>query len=271
MSESASAASNPLDWLDAFQRHPAPELLQNLLTDRVYLGSLNSLNPDDLLLDWAAARGGDLTSVVDRQLANLIETRWGRDDDDLHPADLTWHRMMRMAASLREAPATTRLLWGWREDAERRLGPLVRTSARDALGWFWGAVSRAQPDESLVERWLAICRLDGETPAFHGRWGLLGLRRAPSRDPEALVAVGLLEYARAVSTRVERGDLEMTQADRLVTTEMNAARRAYPSPERWRQFWSSYSEEMSKQERDWVSSIFGINAVAPPPRAGAGS
>jgi hypothetical protein len=269
VSESAWLASNPLDWLNSFEQEPTPELLQNLLTDHVYLGALNSLNPDDLLLEWTDTRGGNLTSVVDIQLTNLIETRWYRnDDDDIHPADLTWHRMMRMAASLREAPRTTAFLWQLREEAVQRLRPLVRTPARDALGWFWGAVSRAQTDDSLVPRWYAICQLRDDTPTFHGRWGLLGLRLAPGPDRESTfresVAMGLREYAHAVSNRVERGDLEMTWADRLVTTEMNAARRAYPSLERWRQFWSSFSEEMSNQERDWLRSIFGVNAFTPP-------
>ena len=100
MSESAWLASNPLDWLEAFEQRPSPEPLRNLLTDHVYLGSLNSVNPDDLLLEWADARGGNLTSAVDRALSNLVESHWWRGDDDLQPADLTWHRMMRVAASL---------------------------------------------------------------------------------------------------------------------------------------------------------------------------
>lgn len=253
-------ANKALEWLFAFQQEPQSQMLQDLLTDHVYLGTLDAVDPDDLLLKWANDPEGDLTFAVDRALRDLVQTRWDGSDENVRFADLTWHRMMRVAASLDQAPDTTSFLWERRFEGEDRLRAFVKNSARDALGWYWAAVSRGQTDTSLVQQWRRLCRLDGDTPTFHGRWGLLGLRRAPVDDPEALVVPALFDYVQAVDSRVERGDLDMAEADLLVTTEMNAVRRAYPSSERLREFWSRFWPSLSDLERDWVRRIFGVNS-----------
>ena len=260
MTEAVLQPSNARNWLDAFRRDPTWQTLQDLLTDRVDLGSLDAVDPDDLLLRWANDPEENLTYVVDSALQDLVERRWYRTDENVRLADLTWHRMMRVAASLDQAPQTTSFLWGRRYEGEQRLRALVQNSARDALGWFWAAVSLRQDDDSLVEKWMELCHLVDRTPVFHGRWGLLGLRRAPLDNPELVVAEALHEYARAVVHRVEDGELDMAQADLLVTTEMNAVRRAYPQSPILRDFWYAIFPDTSDPMRDWLRRIFGVDA-----------
>lgn len=255
----------PPKWLEAFAAKGAPEL-EKLLLDQVYLGSLNAVDPDELLLDWADALGPEFNADLDRALSEVVAARWWDRDDDLTPADLTWHRLMRVAASLDEAPVTRELLWNLRASAPQRLGPLVRHGARDALGWFWAAVSTNQVDDSLVSRWFDICRLTNGTPSFHGRWGLLGLRRAPNSQAGGFreaFALGLKLYISALVGRVDRGEIEASQANRLALTEINLARRVYPFPALWRNFWSQNIRELGDQERRWIQSGFGERVLIP--------
>lgn len=256
-------------WLHAFADHPVAEL-ERLLTDKVYLGSLNSADPDQLLLDWVRALGGDFEVEVDRALAEVISSHWHLAEDSFESPDLVWHRVMRVAAALDGRANTSSVLWTLRGAASQRLGPMVRNSARDALGWYWAAISRDQPDDTLVPRWFSICRLQSGSPVFHGHWALLGLRRAPGDDRggfRTTVASGLRLYSQAVSYQVAAGELQSGQADRLVVAELNAARRAYPFPGRWRTYWAANSSDLDERQGRWIRDVFGANALSPPPRA----
>jgi hypothetical protein len=253
--------SSARDWLNDFRAEPTAASLKDLLTDRVYLGSLDAVDPDDLLLRWTNDPREDLGYTVDSALSDLVRHEWEVDDRDEDLVDLAWHRMMRVAASLEQAPDTNEFLWEMRGFAEERLGAFVKNSARDALGWFWGAVSRVQYDTSLMRKWQELCRLEDRTPVFHGHWGLLGLRRAPLDDlaQQEAVAYGLRDYAFAVAALVEERQLDGTDADLVVTTEMNAVRRAYPSSNRLREFWSQSWPALGDLERQWVQTIFEVD------------
>jgi hypothetical protein len=136
MTASTWLRSGAPPWLADFADNPEIAL-DRLFRGGAYLGSLNAVDPDQILLNWTRALGPEFVEELDQALFGLITRYWNGRDKDLNFADLVWHRALRCVALLEPMPQrTTSLLWSVRDEAQFRLAPLVRNSARDALGWI---------------------------------------------------------------------------------------------------------------------------------------
>src|SRR5450755_754615 len=249
-------------WIDFFEEFPV-KALDELFTNAYYHGSLNVVEPEDLLLDWVAAIDSEFFSeLLDSSTAEWIELRWNQNSSVKESVGLMWQRALRVTALLDAAPhraiSALRLR---RSTAVSYLGPLVRNRACDPLGWYWATVSRIQADESMVWQWFRLCNLEPGTPAFHGPWGLLGLQRAPGTDQGGFrvrVATGLEQYLRALQIKVEEQRLGQKEAERLALGAAQELRRRYPFPSRWREYWSSRPDvDLPSLARRWVTITWG--------------
>jgi Flp pilus assembly protein TadD len=251
-------------WISFFENSPL-EALDELFSNTYYQGSLNTVEPEHLLLDWAFAIDSiEFREMLDSALAKWIAQRWNSNYQSIEPIDLTWHRALRVTALLEPAPEKAIAELQLRQDtAVSYLGPLVRSRACDPLGWYWATVSRDQPDERLVLQWFRLCNLVPGTPVFHGTWGLLGLQRAPGEDRAGFrvgVAAGLERYLRALARKVDEGSLGQREADQFARSAIRNLSNRYPFPYRWREYWSNVETAIPSRVRTWVMANWGDKA-----------
>src|SRR5262249_35755036 len=255
----------PPSWLTYFFGEPEAAL-DALLTGSYYHGSLNPVDPEHLLLDWASAIGKsaigkqDFNTRLADELSKWIDRRWGADDREVPCADEMWQRALRVTALLDPPPYDAiKTLRRQFDTSTARLGPMTRNPAHDPLGWYWATISRVQEDDALVSQWLRLCNLVPGTPVFHGHWGLLGLRRSPGADDREFresVMLGLERYLTALDRKVEERSLRQRDATRFALGEIRDLLRTYLSQPRWRQYWSTRGN-LSTRVREWLTSAFG--------------
>ena len=263
MTTFAWASDRRPTWLDDFKRDPL-ESLDSLLRNRYYHDSLNAHDPDQLLIEWShEIDDPDFREQLDNSLLEWIKMHWSADDRELSNPAVTWHRVMRIVATIEPVPESTlKYLRAVMLEAVDRLGPMVSSQAQERSWVVLGRPIRNQPDRSLGPLWLKLCRLDPEVPVFHGRWGVLGLRRAPGEDLGRFrisVAVGLEVLLRALVASERDGRIRLRDAERLAKTEMVLASKAYPFPKPWLDFWTS-TETLPSPADKWVASVFSTRS-----------
>jgi tetratricopeptide (TPR) repeat protein len=256
-------------WIDFFAESPV-KALDELFTNAYYHGTLNVVEPEDLLLDWATAIDSEsFNEMLDSSIAKWIEQRWNDNSSVGNSIGLMWQRALRVTALLDTVPhKAIDALYLRRPTAISHLGPLIRNRACDPLGWYWASVSRAQVGESLVRQWFRLCKLVPGTPIFHGPWGLLGLQRVPGTDQGSFrirVASGLEQYLRALEIKVQEQSLGRREAERFALSATQDLSRRYPFPNRWREYWSGNGDaDLPSLVRRWVTMTWGTQAFRPP-------
>ncbi|MGA2927567.1 MAG: hypothetical protein ABSG43_16530, partial [Solirubrobacteraceae bacterium] len=229
-------------WLIAFAEDPA-ESLEALLGGRWYHGALNAEDSDNLLLDWARGLRDipEFTERLDHAFTSWIDAHWVHPDLDTCP-EVSWHRALRVIALLdADMPNTFESLRARRDDAPDVLGPMTAGASKDPMGWYWTCLALSQPTNELTSVWWRLCRLEPGIPFFHGRIGLLGLRRVPGDDRggfRSAVAAGLMRLAAALDQRVEARLLRQRVAERAAKAAAVETRRAYPFPRAWSAYWA---------------------------------
>lgn len=259
-------------WIAAFLDDPADSLTA-LFTDRWYHGTLNAEDPENLLLDWA--EGLDevegFAELLDASLASWIAGRWNDIVSDPSP-ELTWHRALVSVATLHDQlPRTLDVLGAHRSEAAELLGPMTRGVTVDPMGWYWTCLAQCQEDQQLREHWWALCELVPGTPWFHGRIGLLGLRRIPGPDRGRFresVASALLRFTSALDGQVDARMLKQGLAERASRAAARELRWAYPYPGSWDTFWASHHADLDERPRGWVASVLGEPKTSVGRRAG---
>ncbi|MEV0660628.1 tetratricopeptide repeat protein [Actinomadura luteofluorescens] len=257
--EEVFTASVP-SWLTSFAGDPQAAL-DALFRMTYYHGRLNAMEPDLLLLNWASAiEAPEFHAELDRALSNWIVAEWERGDPAASAADATWQYALRAIAGLERVPqATIDALEARFEEAPTRIGMMTRNRAHDPIGWYWAALSRVQTDDRLVPHWLRLCGLAPGTPLFHGRWGLLGLRRVPNRsgdDPPAVAAAGLRQFLSALNAQVEQHQIQERGARTLAVTECQAVLRASPTKAWRREIWT-HLDGLPLPAANWLTPVLG--------------
>jgi len=257
-------AGSPPDWLPAFAHDPVGSLTK-LFTEEWFHGHLNAEDPDELLLDWAdgfSEIGPAFGEALDGALADWIVMHW--DSRSLWHAGspgVTWHRALRVVALIDHKPAATAVLRERVGEADDVLGPMTRHAARDPLGWYWTVLAVTQgDDESLREKWWSFCNLAPGVAPFHGRIGLLGLRRIAGPDRGRFresVAAGVLRLACALDQRVQDRALGQREAMQVARTAAVETRAAYPFPEAWAAVWDARADKLEERPREWLAAVFG--------------
>ncbi len=263
----ATFAEPPPAWVAAFLEDPVDSLTA-LFTGRWYHGSLNAEDPERLLLDWVRGLSSveGFPELVDASMAAWIERSWGAVSDGDRP-ELAWHRGLLVAATLHdELPRTIAELQTRRDDAPGFLGAMTRAVTLDPMGWYWTCLAERQDNEELHEQWWALAELMPGTPWFHGRIGLLGLRRIPGPDLGGFresAASALLRLSRALDSQVDARILKQSLAQRAARAAARELRRAYPFPASWDAFWGAHHGELEERPRGWLTAVLGEPA---PPR-----
>ncbi|KAA9376026.1 tetratricopeptide repeat protein [Microbispora cellulosiformans] len=251
-------------WLTFFTREPQ-NALTALFEMTFYHGHLNTVEPDVLLTDWASSISQQFHEALDREMSVWFAERWRKTDRVPATADFTWQFALRSAANLKSVPhSTIGVLREHFHDAPRRIGTMTRNRASDPIGWYWLALSRVQPDDALVRHWFRLCNLVPGTPPFHGRWGLIGLRRAPDRSDvgfPVLALAGLRQFLLALNDYVEQRIIHPSTARSLALIECQALVRASSSAAWPREIWGSL-EDLPKQPMAWVTAILGTQPSA---------
>ncbi|WP_026404729.1 tetratricopeptide repeat protein, partial [Actinomadura rifamycini] len=247
-------------WLLFFTRD-SQAALDALFKMTYYHGRLNTMDPDLLLINWASAvKAPEFHAELDRALSDWITAEWEHRGPTTGVTDATWQYALRTIASLEQAPvATLAALRSRFEEAPGRIGMMTRNRAHDPIGWYWAALSRAQTDDWLVPHWFRLCNLVPGTPLFHGRWGLLGLRRAPNPSgdgPPAIAVSGLREFLSALNAQVEQHHIRAGGARMLAITECQAVLRANPTNAWRREMWAHLAD-LTAPAADWLPSVLG--------------
>ena len=254
-------------WILAFRDSPQ-DALTDIFTGRYYNQRANPVDPDDLILDWIWALPADLLAEpLDIAIAEWIREHWNGDDQQLHPADVAWLRCLRVVALADNHHFSTSvsLLLSLVTEATFRLNALTTNRVRDVLGWYWACISRNQQDDSLRSLWFRLCNIPPGVPAFHGHWGLLGLRRVPGDDNGGFrvsVALGLERYLIGLDARVSEGSLRQRDAERMAVSESTDLARSFPFPARWSGFWAQ-RDNLPARVNKWLRSVFSLENTGP--------
>ena len=251
----------PPSWVAAFVEDPV-ESLTALFAGSWYHDGLNAEDPERLLLDWAdgLSEVPGFPELLDESLATWIRERWRADLDDEQP-ELKWHRALLVAASLHDQlPRALAELRARTAEAPDVLGPMTRGITLDPMGWYWTCLAEQQVDNELEQRWWALSELAPGTPWFHGRIGLLGLRRLPGQEMGGFrepVAFALLRLANALDAQVEARMIKQTLAQRAARAAARELRRSYPFPTEWDAFWSAHHGELDERPHGWLAAVLG--------------
>ena len=251
----------PPSWVAAFVEDPVASLTE-LFAGRWYHGRLNAEDPERLLLDWAdgLSEVPGFPELLDESLATWIRERWRADLDDERP-ELKWQRALLVAATLHDQlPETLTELRARMTEAPDVLGPMTRGITLDPMGWYWTCLAQQQIDTELTQQWWALSELAPGTPWFHGRIGLLGLRRLPGSDIGGFresAAFALLRLANALDAQVEARMIKQTLAQRAARAAARELRRSYPFPTAWDAFWSAHHGELDERPHSWLAAVLG--------------
>jgi len=248
-------------WLSAFAEDPSGSL-SALLAGRWYHGALNAEDPDNLLLDWGSGLRDipEFVDDLDDAFATWIDDHWTHPDLDPRP-EVAWHRALRVIALLdADLPRAAHALRARRPDALDVLGPMTRGPSKDPMGWYWVCLALNQPTDELLSTWWKLCRLQPGVPYFHGRIGLLGLRRVPGEDLgrfRSSVADGLTRLASGLDERVEARLLRQRVAEKAAKAAAIEVFRAYPFPRAWTAYWSQAAGNLAPRPRAWLTAVLG--------------
>jgi len=270
------------NWTEIFKAAAVPEWFQDFDLDpfeavdaalwrRYYFGNLNAADPADLLIDWARGIGNrnDFIGRLDNALAQWVHRTWGQkpEPDGQKSRAMTamaWLRLGEVVAHVDALQKAPRALRQYFDDRENYLEPLCQGPSRDPLGSYLYAVARHQEDRSLESVWWNYCDLVAGIPHYHGLYGVWGLRRLPPATEAERgrfrkeVAEGLARLAVGLHRRSLDGSLSSDEAQAEFKRVAHLTLAAYPFPERWREYWSSYISSVNGQNPEpikWMREL----------------
>ena len=254
-------------WVQDFQSSPG-QALTDLVARTKYWGPIAMLDAYEVLEAFAAMSDEPdvVATTLDKAALEWVKPRWGSlaIEDRGAPIGTQWLEVLR---SLAVVPVrfdeTANYLRTRVQSAVDFLGPLGTGPATDPLDWYWALLARYQKDDQLVEHWWALCKLNPGSQPWHGMRGLEGLRWIPGSERggfRVTVAEGLASYTAALFALSSRGKLRGEDARRYANMAAKALTRAYPFPDRWREWWWTANASVDPTPRSWLS------AVLPEPR-----
>jgi tetratricopeptide (TPR) repeat protein len=259
-------------WILAFQDSP-DAALRTLVRDEASLGHLSGADAVELLSDWVQLLGPDSQFALrlDMTAARWIQAEWGRlpsrDSAEVGRIAHSWGTMCRL---VRHLPAASHAAAGLRQHWDERnffLGPLTTGPSQDPLGGYLRTVAHTQCDRQLAPAWWYLCDLPPDVRWWHGRIGVLGIRRLPREDPRQPVgfrydvAAGLVAYADGLARGVETERLSERHARDELAGVFETTVNAFPFDD-WSTDLASMRSTVMPLAGRWLSEMTGVEPAA---------